>query len=429
MIIDFTIENFRSIKENQNFSFEAGSGKMNAMNFFDVENYNLKLLKTSVIYGANASGKTNIIRALHTFRLLILSSSDLKTGDTINFYDPFLFHDNFNNKPTSFCLRFIGTDNIKYEYSFSFTKDEIIYEELKYYPKEYPATLFTRMSNGEIKLGKYFENKKDVPKKVLKNNLFLSIVGGTISHDHMNSIYLYFKEKIQIWNLTEAFSIQRLERLITKILAENRNSDLIKKMSDLIRVADIKVEKISVTKRGDLDPKILEGITEEFRNEIAEHYKYKVETIHNYRNKAGDIVSKNMELENESHGTKVLYALGGLILQKLQSGGIIVFDELENSLHPKLCQFLISLFHNEKLNVNNTQLVFTSHQTALLSDNLFRRDQIWITKKVKFGETEFYSVADFDNVRENVPLDKWYMSGKFEGLPKLKEFEFFGEDL
>ncbi len=420
MIIDFTIENFRSIKEKQTFSLTAGSGKKHSANFFENENYsNLKLLKTSVIYGANASGKTNIIRALHAFRYLILFSSDLKPGDNIKCYDPFLFDDTLANGPTSFSLRFIGTDNIKYEYSISFNNEEILFEELKYYPKDYPATLFTRQNIGEVKIGKNFDNKKNVPKQVLKNRLFLSEVGGNSYHEHMNSIYLFFKDKIQVWNLTESFNIHHLERRITQLLSEDQNSNLLKRMSDLIRVADLKVEKISITNRRDLDAKVFEGIPEELKEDIIEQYKYKVETVHNYRNKAGDIVTKKIDLNDESHGTKVLYALGGLILEKFQSGGVIIFDELENSLHPILCRFLISLFHNEKINIKNTQLIFTTHQTELLGERLFRKDQIWLTNKIKFGETEFYSLADFDNVRDDVPLDKWYMSGKFEGLPKI----------
>jgi AAA15 family ATPase/GTPase len=425
MIIDFTIENFRSIKEKQTFSLIAGSGKKHSGNFFENENYsNLKLLKTSVIYGANASGKTNIIRALHAFRYLILFSSDLKPGDNIKCYDPFLFDDTFSTKPTYFSLNFIGTDNIKYEYSISFNKEEVLSEELKYYPKDYPATLFTRQKTGEVKTGKYFDNKKSVPKQVLKNRLFLSEVGGNSYHEHMNGIYLFFKEKIQVWNLTESFNIHHLERRITQLLSEEQNSNLLKKMSDLVRVADLKVEKISITKRGELDSKVLEGIPDELKEDLIEQYKYKVETVHNYRNKAGDIVTKKIDLNDESHGTKVLYALGGLILEKFQSGGVIIFDELENSLHPILCRFLISLFHNEKVNTKNTQLIFTTHQTELLGERLFRKDQIWLTNKIKFGETEFYSLADFDNVRDDVPLDKWYMSGKFDGLPKIKEIEF-----
>ncbi|NEP43038.1 MAG: ATP-binding protein, partial [Okeania sp. SIO2H7] len=134
-------------------------------------------------------------------------------------------------------------------------------------------------------------------------------------------------------------------------------------------------------------------------------------------------------LEQESVGTQILYALGGLILLVLEIGYVIIVDELDNSLHPKLCKFLIKLFHNPVSNPKNAQIIFATHETTLLDRELFRKDQIWFTEKDKYGATELFSAQDFEGVKDDVPFDEWYLQGKFGGEPNIKEIEFiFGDE-
>ncbi len=136
-----------------------------------------------------------------------------------------------------------------------------------------------------------------------------------------------------------------------------------------------------------------------------------------------------LAFEQESAGTKVLFALGGAILKILETGGTIFFDELDNSLHPKLCKFLVRLFNNPVTNKKNAQLIFTTHEVTLLDKGIFRKDQIWITDKDKFGNTDLYSIKENSSLRDDMPFDKWYMNGKFGGQPKIKEIEFiFGDE-
>jgi AAA15 family ATPase/GTPase len=119
----------------------------------------------------------------------------------------------------------------------------------------------------------------------------------------------------------------------------------------------------------------------------------------------------------------MLFWRGRLILEKLQQGGVLIFDELDNSLHPKLVRLLVLLFTNPRSNPKNAQLIFATHEVTLLDRDLFRTDQIWFTEKNQFGETQLFSAQDFDGVREDVPFDKWYMAGKFGGLPKFEDIE------
>jgi uncharacterized protein len=125
--------------------------------------------------------------------------------------------------------------------------------------------------------------------------------------------------------------------------------------------------------------------------------------------------------ENISLGTNAMFAIGGMILKKFDKGGLVVFDELDNSLHPKMTRFLIQLFHNPNINKANAQIVFSTHEPLLMDKEMFRSDQIWFTEKNKFGETELYSAQDFEGVREDIPFDKWYMAGKFGALPNIQE--------
>jgi len=135
-----------------------------------------------------------------------------------------------------------------------------------------------------------------------------------------------------------------------------------------------------------------------------------------------------LHFKEESRGTNMLYVLGGKILEQLDKGGTMFIDEIDTSLHPRLAKFLVLLFQHPKSNPKNAQLIFTTHETTFLDRNLFRREQIWFTEKDEYGQTELYSMQDFDNVREDTPFEKWYLAGKFGGLPDIKELEFiFGD--
>ncbi|MCP4346784.1 MAG: ATP-binding protein [Desulfobacterales bacterium] len=431
MLIEFSVRNFRSVKEKQTLSLIADSGKSKLKNtFMPQDNTKLRLLKSTVIYGANASGKTNIIRAFHALRFLILESSEFGIGDDIPCYEPFAFDKSYINAPCWFNIIFLGTDNIKYSYEISFDKKEIISEVLDFYPKGYKAGLFARKKDGAHRpdLKKYFTNKSEVPKKILENRLFLSVAANN-AHDQMIELYKYFKEKTVTWNQTDRLGRTELTKSISKILIEKNESKLKNKISRLIKIADTKIENISVTERDINDFSFTSDFPQEIKNEIITQNNYKIQAFHAIYEKGEKIGTGALDFNQESEGTNVLYALGGLIFVMFETGGVIFFDELDNSLHPKLCKFLIKLFHHSESNPNNAQLVFASHETTLLDRELFRKDQIWFTEKNKFGGTELFSVSDFEGVSDNIPFDQWYMKGKFGGQPNIKEIEFiFGDE-
>jgi AAA15 family ATPase/GTPase len=137
----------------------------------------------------------------------------------------------------------------------------------------------------------------------------------------------------------------------------------------------------------------------------------------------------SLPLAEESNGVKTLFTFGGRILKTLREGGIIFVDELETSLHPYLSKVLVMLFQSERINKKNAQLIFTTHDTNLLDRTIFRKDQVWFAEKDEFGVSELYSLQDFPDVREDTPFDKWYLAGKFGGIPDIKSIESLFEDL
>ncbi len=422
MLIEFSVSNFRSIKEEQFLTLVADSGKNKLKNtFIPQNNPKLRLLKSAVIYGANASGKSNVIRAFYALNFFILNSSTFDAEDDIPCYEPFAFDTSYVNAPSEFKIIFLGTDNIKYDYQVKFDRKQILSEQLDFYPKGKKANLFVRTADHEVRKGNYFKDRQGAPKRVLENCLYLSAVGHS-PHKQMSEIYRYFKDRVEIWNQAHKLKGVALTKHISKILSEKGRAGLKQKLGKLVNVADTRIENISIDEKNEKDFHFPDGFPRDLKREIIRQNRYRIYATHEmYGNEEK---TKELDMKEESEGTKILYALGGLILEKFESGGVIFFDELDNSLHPRLCRFLVNLFHHPKSNIENAQLIFASHETTLLDKDLFRKDQIWFTEKNKCGATELFSLSDFDDVPDNVPFDQWYMRGKFGGQPNIKEIEF-----
>lgn len=426
MVITFSVENFRSFKEKQTLDLTASSGQLKESNVFLANgDANLRLLKSAVIYGPNASGKTNLIRALYTLREFVLESSDYKKGDEIQWHQPFLLDKETRNKPTKFELQFIAKNGIKYVYNIEFDKKNILKELLDFYPSGNKNNLFKRSFLNKVEFGVRLEDKKQP--SLLENQLFLSKAANS-GNKQLGDVYLYFKETLEVINNRDFFELQELTEKATKALTNPDNEWLRKKVDKLISIADTKIDSLSAKELNMEDFKFPDSISVSEREKIIADLKYRVYANHSVfsnNRKVGTIV---FDLREESEGTKALFYLGTLIVQKLKTGGTIFIDELDNSLHPKLCRVLVSIFNNPKSNPRNAQLIFASHEVTLLDKKLFRKDQIWLTEKNKFGSSELFCICDFEGVRDDIPFDKWYMEGKFGGQPQIKELDFIFSD-
>lgn len=429
MILEFSIANFRSILAKQAFTMYASSARSKADNIFEQKISNgdsISLTKAAVIYGANASGKSNIIYALWELRKMITQADRIKIDEPLSSYKPFLFDSTSAHAPIDFEIIFVTKNNEKFRYLISFNEDEIIKEELFYYQKKIPKTLFTRTNekNGKDenlhsgRLGKDLNYKNfEVHKKLP----LLSIFGNASNyHPTISPVHTYFKE-LEVYNVVNQNLVTNLSDRIKSDLQKEEYKWLEAQLERLIRACDTQINGFELDK----DSKIydLEHQEEEKRIRVSRREilsaKHKIYTD---QKETGGFYP--LPFKEESTGTNRLFALGGLILKALKEGNVVFFDELDSSLHPYISRFLLKLFLNPVSNPKNAQLIFTAHEPNLMDKNMLRADQIWFTEKTPQGATEFFSAQDFDGVREDIPFDKWYMEGKFGAVPHISEIDY-----
>jgi len=424
MLIEFSVSNFRSIKEEQTLSMIADSStRKNDNTFVPIEGNKLRLLNSAAIYGANASGKSNILKALYTL-LAYIHTLNIDVDDNIPYYEPFELEKSCLSQPSIFKLSFI-IEGIMYEYQIAFDSREVHHEQLYFYPHKRQANLFIRTKN-EVKRGDYFQDKRLFSTKALTKYPYLSKVARE-EHEQMQKIYEYLK--------TYNFFLPANDTDLTSSLVHHVNQELQKheklkiKLDKLIKIADTHIEQIKIEEKT-VDFEFDDQMPEEIKKIFRRDNKYELFAVHKTRDGLLEGEEANFNFfQKESNGTIRLYGLGALILLILNRGCILVIDEIDNSLHPKLCKFLIKLFHHPLTNPRNAQLIFASHETTLLDKELLRKDQIWFTEKNKYGETELFSAQHFDKVKGDEPFDLWYMQGKFGGQPNIKEVEFiFGDE-
>lgn len=434
MIVEFSVTNFRSIKEKQTFSLVAESTKnKRETNTFTVEigkKDKITLLKSAVVFGANASGKSNLIKAFKTFRQIITVSRGPHSAN--NYFEPFLFNTDTPNKDTEFeCVFILG--GFKFIYSIAYNKSKISFEELSYFPKNVKKVLFKRIIEKDnlSDSAKFATDAEEIDLKILpqhfrifKNQAVLSKFGLDIAEPFLYKIYSYFFSW-KVWSDNSARGISSLSQSIISGLGNNEEDPFFKKLERLISAADTKIASLSIRNEDDGTGVywVADGETV-----MIDRAQKTIFGKHLVSGKDGDVSHYELPFSEESAGTNVLFALGAYILEAIEEGGVVIFDELDNSLHPKLARFLVSLFNNVTINKKNAQIIFTSHEANLIDKDMFRSDQIWFAAKNDKGETDIYSAQDFEGIREDIPFDKWYLAGKFGALPNIQDMESIFEN-
>ena len=413
MLLSISLENYRCFKEKVTFSMIPNSSESKFRNIAKVQGSNekeYKFLKTALIYGPNASGKSTIIRAILEITDYILEKP--KVGDLIQLSTPFEFDVDSKNKSSNYEIEFLGPKNIKYIYSFSITINKVIREKLIYFPNNRKTKLFERLPfdpSQLIQKGKLGDSLANKEISVFPNQLILSKFGDDEPHEHLTKIYLYFKNYI-IVNAVNQSNIEYIQKEITKKIADNRN--LKEQVDKLIHFADTKI----------ISTQILQEVKPELSGS-KQNFDFNILAQHDVFKNGKKTATTSLSFKQESTGTQILFTLGGVILDTLQNGGILIIDELDTSLHPFLTKLIVMLFHSPKINPKQAQLIFSSHDVTLLDKDLVRRDQVWITEKNEKGISDLYSLQDFEGLREDTAFEKWYLSGKFGGLPKLKSID------
>lgn len=431
MLLEFSVKNYKTFKERQTLSLIASNYDKDTReneNIIHNQKFNIRILKSAVIYGANASGKTKLFDALIFMRRFVLTSSkDKQKGDLIN-TKPFLFSTETENLPSEFEITFLLNDTL-YRYGFEVNDSIVVSEWLYRKPKTKEVELFYRDKQKIEMHNRLFTKGKTIVKEgLVRENALLLSVASQFNDKISTEIFEWFRKLGTISGLQEkgfeGFTLRQ---------AGDPNIKL--KMLELLKAADLgikdfKIEMLNLDKLPEDMPKELqEFIRSKAAEDESAEFLSDLRTYHkkyDINNNPVGYVDLSME-EDESFGTQKFFALTGPILDCLENGYTLIVDELDSKLHPNLVAEIISIFNSSIRNPNNAQIIFNTHDTNLLDSRLFRRDQIWFTEKNKFGEVKLYSLSDFksDEVRKNEPFEENYLKGKYGGTPYLENFDNF----
>jgi len=418
MLISFSVSNFRSISKKQTFSLQT-VGKVrelpkNVIQFKDTE-----LLRSVIIYGRNASGKSNLLLAMDTLKKLVVEPET----ELSHAYNPNKLCMSDKNKPVWFELVFIADDGIKYKYDLAFDAIKILKESLYYYPEKKPAKLFVRETGKKISLGSSFQGSiEDIEETLYPHDTFLSRVAFHKIEKLVNPFIFFSRHFItHSFSLQEKVLLAHFENSITNIYLPHH----LENISKLLRIADTGITSIEIKDFKEEEFNFPPDMDEKTRKRIISKNRFKVMTHHEIFDENDKVVdSVKFGIDEESAGTIKLLSLGSIMLDCLNDGDVLFVDELDKSLHPILTRAIINIFNNPKTNPKNAQLIFASHDVSLLNSGLFRRDQIWLAEKDFKGSTEYFSVADFKGIRMDIPLEKHYMNGAFRGTPVINDYDF-----
>ena len=394
MLIRFSFKNFKSFKNENCLDMEATSLKEHEYNIAKTENGDY--LKIAAIYGANASGKTNVLQAFSYMKKKVLVSDDSRINNNLSEENIFTFM--INNEPISLEVEILAKNNKIYKYGFEVLNNAIISEWLyeKRVNKFYE--IFDRTNNNiEVK-----DNKNK-----LLGNWFI------------DANYLDLGDP----NFENALN----NRISLKIIEDKKYKEELLKF---IKTFDATIDSINISPNSLEELKNTNGVVkanslEELKNTNG---VVKVELVHN----GEDGNKKALPLVLESNGTMKMFHLFDFLMDTLRNGRVLFVDELDAKLHPLLTRYIINLFHNSEKNIGNGQLIYSTHDTVNLNKETFRRDEIWFVEKDKNGVSELYSLSDYiiedengnaKKVRNDATYNKDYLTGRYGAIPVLEEFD------
>ena len=421
MLIQFSVKNFRSFKEESILSLVASSIKELAeQNIFRVSN-DLSLLKNVVIYGANASGKSNLIRAMSFMKRFILSSSkDTQVSEPIP-TERFRLHTETENQPSVFEIVFIQK-KIQYRYGFAATQKEVVEEWLYYVPNKQELEVFVRKGQ-DFNLSRHFKSEEPLVQanRIRPNALLLSV-----SAQFNGEIAKTIMEWFSFFNCISGLDSRNYGPIAFKLSKDEGGR---KSILDFLKKADLGIDDFNVVEtkveRANFPPEVLK-----FFKEDKGLTRIDIRTAHKKYDSKGnvtEIVNFDMN-KDESQGTQKFFELSGPIIDTLK-GRVLVIDELDAQIHPKLARAICEVFNSKELNPNNAQLIFIAHNTNILDKDLLRRDQIWFVEKDQYGASELFSLVEFKDpqngkkVRNDASYEKSYLNGIYGAVPHVRDFE------
>ena len=440
MLLEFTVENYLSFKDKTVFSMIATKNNEKIDEQTVTINSKLSVLKNAAIYGANASGKSNLLKAIQFMKHFVINSSkESQQGDVIK-ADSFKFNTESEKKPSVFEVVFLY-DSIVYRYGFEVIPEKVVSEWLfaRYTARE--TQLFVR-NEQDFQVGVKFKEGKKYIESVRENALFLSVCAqfnGSIS----SGILKWFRNTNVISSLEQGY-----EGVSLNIL-NNSSSEFTEQkqaLIDFVKEIDVGIENITIKDSEKIDLKtLLEELPQNKALHIRQNLKnmnnkdlnqknnsveitpVEIKSIHNKYDKNKKLISSDdYDFSIESQGTQKIFALVGPIIDTMYRGGILFIDEIQNSLNTTLVIAVIKFFVKNKINIKS-QFIFTTHDVNILAADILRRDEFWFVEKNKYGESELTCLVDFDeHVRKDASLDKDYLRGRYGAIPFLNLEKLYG---
>ena len=412
MILEFSVKNFLSFKEKVTFSMIANSNKELNDNYVEIGGN--KVLKSAAVYGANASGKSNLFKILTLVVLMLRSSNSVDINAKLPLI-PFKRDKGSVNKPSEFEIKFI-LDETRYVYGFIADKDKIYDEYLYYYPNGRETKIFDRTNINEYSYTQKDEKiLREIETKNAQNKFFLATATNW-NFDKTKAAYNFLTNGIGTCN-----NLEILKNMAYKMY--ETNPDYLKDFAiDFLQKADFNIEDYQISQI-DVPGEFLTAIPEFITKTLPDKPKaYQVL----FKHKNSD---NYLSIDEESLGTQMIFAFIPFLADSLKNKKVLIIDELDKSLHPFLVQYIVEIFNDAEINKNGSQLIFNTHDTNLLDLNILRRDQIWFTEKnSETGESDLYSLSDF-SVRKQENVEKGYMLGRYGAVPFIKnDFNLWEEE-
>lgn len=412
MILEFSVKNFLSFKEKVTFSMIANSNKELNDNYVEIGGN--KVLKSAAVYGANASGKSNLFEILARVVSMLRSSNSVDINAKLPLI-PFKLDKGSVNKPSEFEIKFI-LDETRYVYGFIADKDKIYDEYLYYYPNGRETKIFDRTNINEYSYTQKDEKiLREIEAKNAQNKFFLATATNW-NFDKTKAAYNFLTNGIGTCN-----NLEILKNMAYKMY--ETNPDYLKDFAiDFLQKADFNIEDYQISQI-DVPGEFLTAIPEFIAKTLPDKPKaYQVL----FKHKNSD---NYLSIDEESLGTQMIFAFIPFLADSLKNKKVLIIDELDKSLHPFLVQYIVEIFNDVEINKNGSQLIFNTHDTNLLDLNILRRDQIWFTEKNKeTGESDLYSLSDF-SVRKQENVEKGYMLGRYGAVPFIKnDFNLWEEE-
>ena len=395
MLIQFSVENYLSIKDKIVLSMLASRDTEHPE--YLIVDGNKNHLKSTVIYGANASGKSNVLNAFWFMVNYVLTSHNQQVHKAIE-RSPFKFDRETPTRPSSFEVIFTA-NGIRYIYGFSVTDKAVVEEYLYYYPNGRQALIFERKDTTDFRFTVDVEEQNTLKERTSANKLYLSVASNW-SYSKVVPVLEWFAscQIITKHSVADAYGLEA-EQL--------KDDDYRRVIASMLRIADFGIQSLQVR---DSDPiPSLRG--DAFPN---------IEAVHTVQDTDGNASSYTLNMTEESDGTNSYFKLIGFVKKALDQGTLLVADEMDAHLHPLLTKHLVSLFNSTEFNPDGAQLIFTSHNTNLLDLDVLRRDQIWFTEKdEQTAATDLFSLYDF-SIRKDAKVEKGYLIGRYGAIPFIK---------